>query len=220
MELIFGLALTLVGGITLFQTYAFWSSFRIYTGAVKRRSTDISHEYRLIPYDGVGLVTGLMEMGFVRLGETYTGMPGGKGGTAWIFTNSDNTIIAEVVVLSGIGAMAQFSTVFGDEATVEVSYPLGEDLDYHNYASRKASTLAQLQQIHAELMQTFTYEHGSPRRIKSIAEWLAWEVVYRENYVKKKLWPPTRRQLMNVLGAWGFLALLVVAYGVYVINFV
>lgn len=207
--------LILAGFFAAAQALALVPNWIIYRGAVNRRVVDVSAKNRPVTGLPLRLHNLLLQMGFQRLGETDTALPGRRETLSWLYINADGTINAELV--SVLGAAVQFNTVLADHAVLETSYPFGENLSAENYRSVRVSTgLANALQRHIEIGREMILEHGQPIPIRDMATYLAWDVRYRQLYTKSgKLGASFRRTVHSVmLGAyavgWLLLGLLLI----------
>lgn len=170
-----------------FSAYAGWRALRIYLGVRKRECT-ISDQ-PVPPTPSVQpIVARLAALGFQRVGETATQLPGRtRPGITWVLADADGQIHAEVVE-HGPGALTCFTSTYGDDAVVETGYPLGEHIesaDFRSYAVRDSLEAAyRHQQAQAA---DFAVRHGTPRRLHDLAEYLTWGGFYRQHYAPRKL---------------------------------
>lgn len=195
--------LYLAGFFAAAQLLALVPNWIIYRGAVNRRVMDVSAKNRPVTGLPLRLHTLLLQMGFQRLGETDTAIPGRRETVSWVYINADGTINAELVAV--MGAAVQFNTVFADHAVLETSYPFGENLSAENYRSVRVSTgLSNALQRHIEVGREMILEHGQPIPIRDMPTYLAWDVRYRQLYTQSgKLGASFRRTVHSVmLGAY------------------
>ncbi|GIK67032.1 MAG: hypothetical protein BroJett018_48260 [Chloroflexota bacterium] len=195
--------LYLMGFFAAAQLLALVPNWIIYRGAVNRRVMDVSAKNRPVTGLPLRLHTLLLQMGFQRLGETDTAIPGRRETVSWVYINADGTINAELVAV--MGAAVQFNTVFADHAVLETSYPFGENLAAENYRSvRVSSGLVNALQRHIEIGREMILEHGQPIPIRDMPTYLAWDVRYRQLYTQSgKLGASFRRTVHSVmLGAY------------------
>ena len=158
----------------------------IYLGTPNRRPTDASHLNLAPPVNAQDSINILIELGFQRLGETYTRMPLAMSpGPTWIFIDHPKTTQAEIVEIT---PGAYFTTVFTDGAVVETGYPQGENITTANLLSHTITTsVGDAFQHHMLNVQEFQERHGSPRTIKSMKEYLHWDKIYRTQYAQGKM---------------------------------
>lgn len=178
-------------------------SYQIYRHSVNNRSVDVSRENQPLPSEALSLVDTLSRLGFQRLGEMHTPLPNkSEQAISWVFTNADNTIQVELVSFNQ-APMVQFTTVFADDAVIEIIYPRGTTLVSPNYRSLIVrTTLEEAYQRHLAECETFNVEHGGRRRMATLRDVLAWEPTYRELYVKKRLRGSTILGFITLL--WSF----------------
>ncbi len=176
-------------------------------GAKNRRPQDISAENRQPTPNAARLITELNTMGFTRLGETLTKIPLMGKGVTWLLVSADKTDTAEVIDIGKrMPAMAQFSTVFMDEAVLETSYPIGENQDSALHRARYNTTsLAAAYQQHLTERAAMQTEHGSARPISNMPQYQEWDIRYRELHVRKRLGRPV---LPSILLSLWFVVLL------------
>ncbi|MBN1284913.1 MAG: hypothetical protein JXB47_05925 [Anaerolineae bacterium] len=180
------------------------NSLRVYLGAPKRRERDVSYDQHPLSAAAQAIVDQLTPLGFTRLGETATDLPGHPGQITWYFMSADGTITTEVVSLAMLGkerGIVQFTTVFSDESVLETSYPIGDNLDYPDFYSRKNDeSVAAAYEMHRRTAGELQIKHGAPRTVKSMTELLSWAALHRERHVRRKLRPPLMTQLK--LSGW------------------
>jgi hypothetical protein len=176
----------LIGAIVVFTICQFLS---VYQGSDTRRSEDVSHRDLPVPIGGLGAAGQLMALGFSRLGETETRLPVKPyAGIVWHFSNAEKTITAEMTEFPGGGILLNFYSVFYDGSIVETGYPAGENIHDRLYRSQKiSSSLEDAYRHQLDLMAQWSGEHGSSRRIETMAELLHWEELFRANFAKRKL---------------------------------
>ena len=166
---------------------SYYRSTRIVSNAPLVRPVDVS-ERGLLPTNKSAqeIIAQLNRIGFTRLGEISTTIPGMGEGITWLLANPSRTIVAEVVEIQD--GMLQFTTVFEDLATIETSFPNGEDITKPNYYARKNTTgLEPCFKAHVSEAKKLTEVHKRPRPIKSIEAYLKWDIIYRERYIQYKV---------------------------------
>lgn len=191
--------LVIAGLLWVSQAMSLVTSWRIYRGAVDRRVVDITAQNRPVHERALPMHSGLLQLGFRRLGETDTPLPGRRESLTWVYINGDASITAELVAINVIAV--QFNTVFADQAVLETSFPIGENMQRENYRSVKgdggiSATLDQ----HIEVAREMVLEHGRPIALDTMATYLAWDVQYRQIHIKNsKLGASYRRRLYATL---------------------
>jgi hypothetical protein len=198
------LMLLFAGLFALAQLFALFKMLQIYLGVTKRQAVDVTHENRPFPTTPLDPTRAtLTALGFHRLGEyQVTNMPGHPVNTTWVFIDADGTVFAEAVVLPARDMpLIQFASVFNDNATIETSYPIGENFDMPMYRSRKVTTtIGEAYRAHLALLDEFRLEHGQPRRMNTIAQHISWDTIHREHYARRKMRPTTTYQA--IVAAW------------------
>ncbi|GEM_PF-4652830 len=159
-------------------------TLRISFGAGKRRSEDISAQELPVPPELKHAISALSDLGYSRLGEVQVKIPGGQTARSRIYVSADKRIFTELTE----SRIALFASVFRDDAVVETGFPVGENFNTKNFRSHTVSTDIekachhQLQEIKA-----FRKPHGVPRKIETMEDYLAWEAMYREKHVGRKM---------------------------------
>jgi hypothetical protein len=171
-------------------------------GAGKRRSEDISAQELPVPPELKHAVDSLAKLGFSRLGEVQVKIPGGQSAGSRIFISKDKRVFAELTE----GRIVLFTTVFPDDAVVETGFPVGENFRTKNFQSRTITTdLEQAYNHQLGQIKGFRKPHGIPRKIATMPDYLAWDVMYRQRHVARKM----RRH------TWlGFLQTAALGYGI------
>lgn len=191
--------LMLVSFLGIAQFVSLVPAWLIYRGAVNRRVADISAQNRPVPGLARPVHNTLVNLGFQRLGETDTPLPGRRETVSWLYCNAGGSINAELVVV--LGAAVQFNTVFADHAILETSYPFGENITRENYRSvRVMGSVEAALRRHLEIGNQMILEHGQPIAIADMPTYLAWDVRYRQMYTKTgKLGASYRRSQNSAL---------------------
>lgn len=159
-------------------------------GVTTRQPQDVSLENHVPTPNAARLIAEATELGFVRLGETVTHVEGSRhNGITWVLINEDRTITAEVIDIGGdMPAMLEFSTMFMDEASLDTLYPIGETKDFPLLRVRfSAISAAIAYELHIQNRRVMETEHGTPRRIPSMIEYLNLGMRYRELHGRNKL---------------------------------
>lgn len=174
-------------------------SFKLVNEVEDRRDEDVTLENHQPTRNAALLINQLTELGFTRLGETRS--PLHQNPITWILSNPDHTDLVEVVDLQDkLPAMLQFTTVFANEAVLETMYPIGENKDFpqHRFRFNSVSVQSAYEQ---HTLDRFRLEsqHGAPRSIRSLVEYLNWDMRYRELYGRNKLRGSEIRSLMYSL---------------------
>lgn len=198
-----------VAGLFLYGSYPQW---QIYSGAKKRRPSDITSEAHPIPENAKDAYDSLIALGFHRIGETYTPIPNQTGisNVAWVFANDNGTIHVELIALNNGGV--QFNTVFADEASLETGYPFGINIKRRNFRSIKnIEGVHQAYDQHRQVLTEMSEQHGPAISISTIPQLLEWDLVYREKYIHIKLFQLLRKRFwLNVTmlytALWWFIA--------------
>jgi len=134
---------------------------------------------------------------------TATGEPRNLGDqttrhTIFVFVDGDATVVAETGVVPRAPLLASLNSVYPDRSVVETMYPRGEtieDKDFHSGHSKHSLERAYDDQ--RGVMDRWRREHGAPRAISTMADYLRADADYRDRFAKRKLRGPlVRRQLL------------------------
>jgi hypothetical protein len=182
----------------------------IYLGVPKRRPTDASNLNLSPPSNTQATVGKLIELGFRRLGETYTQMPLAMSpGPTWIFVDQNMTTQAEIVEITP-GTF--FTTVFEDGAVVETGFPQGEDITRVDFISQTVTTSVEdAYKLHSQNVVDFKLFHGAPQPIQTMSDYLVWDKIYRTRHAQRKMRRVFYSDLTQVLAlAYGIIVSLAV----------
>jgi hypothetical protein len=153
-------------------------------GAGKRRSEDISGEELPVPPELKHAVETLSKLGFSRLGEVRVKIPGGQSAGSRIFISKDKRVFAEVTE----SRIVLFTTVFTDDGVVETGFPVGENFNTRKFQSHTVTAdIEQAYNHHLQQIKGFRKPHGVPRKISTMPDYLAWDAMYREKHVARKM---------------------------------
>jgi hypothetical protein len=159
-------------------------TLRISFGAGKRRSADVSGEDHPVPPELAHSLGVLGELGFLRLGEVQVMLPGGQIALSRIHVSADRTIFAELTE----GRIVLLTSVFADDAVVETGFPVGESFDGKKFRSHTVtSDLQAAHAHHRSLLESFRKDHGGPRRMETLRDYLDYEAMYRTEHVARKM---------------------------------
>jgi len=205
-----------------------WRVWRVYDGAPTRRQIDASDAGLQPPPELMPYLSTLMRLGFRRLGEAQLDIPGVRAltlaatgqprivgeqttrHTIFVFVDRDGSVVAETGVVPGAPLMTSFNTIYSDGSVVETMYPRGEtidDPDFHSGHSKHSLDRAYDDQH--SVMDRWRREHGAPRMISTMADYLRADADYRDRFAKRKLRGPLlRRQILpTALMTAGIIAL-------------
>lgn len=189
LSVLSGLIMILAGFGLLLTAYLGWHGWRtvrVCRGVPKHRPVDITYQ-RIPPSPQTKpIIEALSKLNFKRLGETLVKLEKSSG-TAWILTNPQATVVAEVVE-STPGAMLLFSTTYADEAVVETGYPTGEHIETASFRSHTIATSVQdAYEYQMEQIAEFSNRHGVPRQIGQMSTYLDFDTTYRLHHGMRKM---------------------------------
>jgi len=196
-----------------------WRVWQVYAGAATRRSFDASTLALQPPPDLQPNLSTLMRLGFRRLGEAQLDVPGYRAvqltataqprivgertdhHTIFVFVDADGTVMAETGVVPGAPILVSLNSVYPDGTVVETMYPRGEsihDADFHS--GHNTHSLERAYDDQRRQMDGWRADHGEPRVISTMADYLRADADYRVRFAKRKLRGPLiRRQILPVL---------------------
>lgn len=152
-------------------------------GAKNRQPVDVSQLMIPPPAGEQKNIEELKSLGFRRLGEIQINSPFRPPINGWVFAHVENHIQAEAA-----GRRIGFSTYFGEKSLVVTDYPNGEHIETPNYESHTIVTsIADAYGYHLQQIERFQRKHGLPHPIRTMTDYLRWEVVGRKNYALRKL---------------------------------
>ncbi len=204
-------------GVTLLAiAVPLWRVWRVYDGSSTRRPFDASDAGLQPPPELMPYLSTLMRLGFHRLGEAQLDIPGVRAvtltatgeprivgdqttrHTIFVFVDGDGTVVAETGVVPRAPLLASLNSIYPDGSVVETMYPRGEtidDKDFHSGHSKHSLERAYDDQ--RGVMDRWRREHGAPRVISTMADYLRADADYRDRFAKRKLRGPlVRRQLL------------------------
>jgi hypothetical protein len=204
-------------GVTLLAiALPLWRMWVVYSGATSRRHFDASAAGLVPPRDLEPVISGLMRLGFRRLGEAQVDLPGVRAveitataqpritgedvtrHTVFVMVDSDGTVIAETGQVPGLKILVSLNSVFADSSVVETMYPRGEsihDADFHS--GHNTESLDKAYDDQRVEMNRWRMRHGAPRVISTMADYLRADAEYRERFAQRKLRRPfIRRQVL------------------------
>lgn len=180
-------------------------TLRIALGARSRRSEDVSDPPVPVPPELKFTVESLLKLGFRRLGEVQVALPGNRTSFSRLLVSKDQKIFADL----SESRIILYASVFKDDAVAETGWPVGENFSTGDFESRTVTTdLEQAYRRQKERTAELAKAHGPARRIKTVADYQAWEALYRRRYVGRKM----RRHSLLAL-----LELLLLGYGISVL---
>jgi hypothetical protein len=211
LVILFFLAVTLLAiGVPL------WRMIQIYGGSNTRRPFDVSSAGLQPPAELMPMLSGLMRLGFKRVGEAGIVLPGTQSvqlsatgspridgqarahHTIFVMVDADGTVVAETGQVPGVPIIVSLNSIFADGTVVETMYPRGEsihDPDFHS--GHNSHSLDQAYDDQRVEMNRWRMRHGSPRVISTMADYLRADAEYRDRFAKRKLRGPLlRRQVI------------------------
>ncbi len=160
-----------------------WVNIFLTLGAKNRQPIDVSHLLiPPLPADQKNIEE-LEALGFRRLGEIQINSPFRPPITGWVFAHVENRIQAEAA-----GRRIGFSTYFQEKTLVVTDFPNGEHIETPNYQSHTIVTsIPDAYHYHLQQIERFSQKYGSPHPVRTMTDYLRWEVVGRKNYAMRKL---------------------------------
>jgi len=160
-----------------------WVNIFLTLGAKNRQPVDISHlSVPPLPGDQKNIAA-LKSLGFRRLGEVQINSPFRPPLTGWVFAHVENHVQAETA-----GRRVGFSTHFQEKTLLVTDFPNGEHIEDRNYQSHTITTSVEdAYRYHLQQIEKFSRKHGPPHPIRTMTDYLHWEVVGRKNYALRKL---------------------------------
>jgi hypothetical protein len=163
------------------------------------------------PFDSVRMLPGLRKIheqledqGFIPLAVVSVKTKlSSQPVNEWQYTNSESTIWVEAIQINvEAPAMAQYSSIFDDNAMILTRFPIGGAFATPNFhAQFAAKDLDAAYQYHAQKVREWTRTHGEPRLVMSQDDVKAYDTIYHK----------THRQLDLSKFIWGYAAQAVVA---------
>ena len=206
------IVILLIAGYAILFTVGIQGIATLYLalGSKKRRAVDISNLGIYPPAKLHPTVDSLSKLGFRRLGEVsvkFLGIPK----TGWIFI-SPNALV-QAVVTEIAPQMVTFSTIYDDNAVVETGFPFGENIDTPYYRSHTVtSDLEKAYARHTDNVSEFNKNHGVPRKLEFVEDYLSWDTLFREQYGLRKFSHFIWIGILEILAlGYGFITTLVVA---------
>jgi hypothetical protein len=153
-------------------------------GAKNRRSEDVSDPPVPVPPELKFTVESLGKLGFQRLGEVQVALPRNRTSFSRLFVSKDRKIFADL----NESRIVLFTSVFKDDAVAETGWPVGENFSRPDFLSRTVTTgLEDACRYQKERIAELAKTHGPARKIKSVADYQAWEALYRRRFVARKM---------------------------------
>jgi hypothetical protein len=113
---------------------------------------------------------------------------------AWVFTHLETRIQPEAA-WNRVG----FSTYFQEKVLVVTDFPNGEHIETPNYQSHTIVTgLDDAYAHHLQQVAGYSRTFGPPHPIRSMADYLKWEKVGRQQYATRKLMRWVRTDLVRL----------------------
>jgi hypothetical protein len=206
----------LLGATLLAVAVPLWRAWRVYDGSSTRRPFDASGAGLQPPPELVPCLSALMRLGFHRLGEAQLDIPGVRAvtltatgepriagepttrHTIFVFVDNDGTVVAETGVVPHAPLLTSFNSVYPDGSVVETMYPRGETIDHADFHSGHSKhSLDRAYHDQRGVMDRWRWEHGAPRVISTMSDYLRADADYRDRFAKRKLrGPMLRRQIL------------------------
>jgi hypothetical protein len=160
-----------------------WVNILLTLGAKNRQPVDVSHLLIPPPAADQKNIEELKSLGFRRLGEAEVKSPFRPPLHGWVFAHVENRVQAEAA-----GRRVGFSTYFQEKTLLVTDYPNGEHIEDRNYQSHTIVTsLPDAYHYHLQQIEKFSQKYGPPHPIRTMTDYLRWEVVGRKNYAMRKL---------------------------------
>jgi hypothetical protein len=212
-ERLLAIGLILVSGAMVLRLVpAAVRTWRIYAGTGKRRQQDAAGLAPETPLAVRDRLAALSEQGYRHIGETHVELPVGDR-FAWIMAADDGDSYA--ILAGGVTgvALTGIYSAWGDGTWLATIHPIGAATDRPGLQVRVVTTtLADAVATHRIGLERVRAIHGSPRRVRTIADMLALDADYRVRFGGSRLRPMTIRIVVPALLALGGLALAVVLF--------
>lgn len=213
----FGIFIGFIAALVI-STQTVWNNYRINYETETREINDVSFWCKNPPaiiYEPIQI---LENLGFQRLGESDTQMPGlAERIVVWLFKSEDGSIVCEVIPLNTemVPYMVGFSTAYDGPRAVETLYPLGENIrdDDYQFVGIGDSVEAAYH-YHIRQVGRFTKKYGQAKSINSMEDYLKQDKIWRKNFAKRQLRPSMIRGLTQV--SFWKLAVATMATGIFV----
>jgi hypothetical protein len=142
----------------------------------------------------------LAAQGFARIGEVSTRLAGFGSLVSWQMADAGQTVMAEIV--SGKrGAVVGFTTMLSDETVVTTRYRSGETFSTPRFVAAVCRTsLDDAYALHQRTVEAFRQvRSAAPRPIRSLADALEVDRIYRQRHFRRYLRPLLVRSLLAVI---------------------
>jgi hypothetical protein len=177
-----------------------WPLLRVIRHAEDHESVDVSGAGKPPPPHVDETLSALAALGFARIGEAATELAGAAGLVSWHMVDAAQTVVAEIV--SGHrGAMVAFTTMLSDEAAVTTRYRSGETFTTPCFvAAACATSLEDAYALHQRNVDDLQRQRSAaPRPVRSQADALEVDRIYRRRHFRRYLRPLLVRSLLAVI---------------------
>jgi hypothetical protein len=162
-----------------------WNMLRIYLGIKTRRLEDASSFAPSPPPAVAALATRLHDLGFRRIGERSTVLPGDKRRFEWDMVDELTTTYVSLGAAGpSLGGVLMICySAFADGAFVDTSYPSGATVQREDfYAAPGGSTPEEAVAEHRRRVALFSSRHGPALPNGSMADLLVRDDTYRRRH--------------------------------------
>lgn len=155
----------------------------IYAGVKRRRLADAGPGVIPVPPELAGILAELAEIGFRRVGERYTDIPGRGPVVEWLWADEPGETYVAVVPSRIVGGLMACYTAFADWAWLQTNFPRGETIDRETYVARfVASSPTDAVRAHRAQIARLRATHGDPRTVRTVADSLVLDAEYRTRH--------------------------------------
>lgn len=159
-----------------------WSMLRLYLGIRWRRLEDASAFAPPAPPDLGAVIDKLTALGFRRIGERSTVLPGDRRRFEWNLVDQPTTTYVALVPAPSLpgGVLMACYSAFADEAFLSTFFPVGAAVNRPDLDSlAEGRTPAETVSAHYERLAMFSVKHGLPLPNRTMADLLARDDTYR-----------------------------------------
>lgn len=180
-----------------------WRAWRIYIGVRNRRLADAGPLEVPAPAPVAARIAELGELGFTRIGERFLRLPGTPIRYEWVVGEPSGEAYACLVPSPIGGCLVSMYSSFEDSTWVQTNFPRGAIVDRPAFkANFVASSLDDALASHRAQVARLAPAHGSPRRIRSMADTLRMDADFRVHHGGVTLRPLTVKLVAPALGAF------------------